>query len=949
MGQVIGSTYEIIERIGAGGGGVVYLARHLRLDKQVVLKADRRRITARPELLRREVDVLKDLSHPYIPQVYDFFSDGETVYTAMDYVDGESLDRALKRGERFSQPQVIRWTEQLLQALEYLHSPTHGTPPRGYVHSDVKPANLMRRANGDVCLIDFNISLALGEENVIGASAGYASPEHYGLDFSFVSQTMTQDEGTLPMDGSTATLTMPQTAASGRRKIIPDVRSDIYSAGATLYHLLSGRRPAKNAIDVAPLTAADGVSPAVADIIQKAMQPLPEDRYQTAEEMLDAFRSLRENDVRAKRLKRRGALTAGVLAALFLVGGLCAFTGLKQMERAQEQGRIAAETARAALAAVAASEDAYRDGDMPRAVRLALEALETAPSSRAQKALTGALGVYDLAEGFQPFRRLELPAPPVKAVLSPEGTRAAAIAGGKLFVFGTERGETLAELAAEPSALADVLFSGENVALYAGEGALRAYDLAKRRELWSGKPATGITLSADGSTAAAVYKDETTAALYDARTGEALGTVEFGERRQSGLGDAFADPEDELFVLSGDGSRLAASFSGGGLAVFGPPGGEDELTVFEDSPYTHFEGGFYGKYFAFSASGEGESVFAVIDMETGEQTGGFSAQNPFRVQADENGIYLSLENLLVRIDPETGEQTERAYPGGDITAFSITENYTMTALGGACAFFNASARWMGQTEGSCDFPRLAGSFALLADRSTPALRLLRLEDHPETRLFAYDPEFTHDEARISTAGNVMLFSYDRFRLYGADGEILAETGIPDAAGVYDQQFRREEDCLEVIYRDGLVRRWSASDGRLLSEAWGEPPDGTLDEKFFTDRLRIEAPVHGTPAAYDRETGELVRELEKEDYLTYVTQTGEYVVTEYVTAQGGRYGLLLDGDCETLAALPGLCDIPEEGTLVFDDMRGTLRASPVYSLQELTALAEKYLTLEEKTE
>ncbi len=129
MPEVISSTYEIIQRLGSGGGGVVYLSNHLRLNKQVDLNADKRQVTTRPELLRREVDVLKDLSHPYIPQVYDFFVEGETVYTAMDYVDGESLDKSLKRGERFSQPQVIKWAKQLLEALQYLHNPTHGMPP----------------------------------------------------------------------------------------------------------------------------------------------------------------------------------------------------------------------------------------------------------------------------------------------------------------------------------------------------------------------------------------------------------------------------------------------------------------------------------------------------------------------------------------------------------------------------------------------------------------------------------------------------------------------------------------------------------------------------------------------------------------------------------------------------------------------------------------------------
>ena len=83
----------------------------------------------------------------------------------------------------------------------------------------------------------------------------------------------------------------------------------------------------------------------------------------------------------------------------------------------------------------------------------------------------------------------------------------------------------------------------------------------------------------------------------------------------------------------------------------------------------------------------------------------------------------------------------------------------------------------------------------------------------------------------------------------------------------------------------------------------------------------------------------MRELEPDAFLTYVTQVGEYIVTEYVSAQGERYGLLLNADCETLARLPSLCDITADGDLVFDDRMGTLRRSRIYSPQELIALAE----------
>lgn len=162
MANIIASTYEIIEKIGSGGGGIVYLGRHLRLEKLVVLKADKRTISAKPEVLRREVDALKDLSHTYIPQVYDFVEQDGVVYTVMDFIEGESLDKPLKRGQRFPQAQVIGWACQLLEALCYLHS----RPPHGILHSDIKPANIMLTPQGDIRLIDFNIALALGEEGL---------------------------------------------------------------------------------------------------------------------------------------------------------------------------------------------------------------------------------------------------------------------------------------------------------------------------------------------------------------------------------------------------------------------------------------------------------------------------------------------------------------------------------------------------------------------------------------------------------------------------------------------------------------------------------------------------------------------------------------------------------------------------------------------------------------
>ena len=120
---------------------------------------------------------------------------------------------------------------------------------------------------------------------------------------------------------------------------------------------------------------------------------------------------------------------------------------------------------------------------------------------------------------------------------------------------------------------------------------------------------------------------------------------------------------------------------------------------------------------------------------------------------------------------------------------------------------------------------------------------------------------------------------------------------------------------------------------------GDAPDESLAETFETARWRIEAPLHEAPVVYDKATGEVRTELEQDSYLTYVTEVGDYIVTQYLSAQGEPYGLLLNQDCETLAYLPGLCDVAGE-TLVFDDGMGNLRQSRIYSLEELTALAGK---------
>lgn len=938
MTKMIGTTYELIERIGSGGGGIVYLARHKRLGIQVVLKADKRKVTTRPELLRREVDILKNLKHSYIPQVHDYFTEDNVVYTAMEYIQGESLDKPLKRGEKFAQPQVIKWAKQLLEALDYLHNPIHGDPPRGYVHSDIKPANIIRTPQNDICLIDFNIALALGEENVVGHSPGYASPEHYGLDYSSTGATATiDDDKTVTLTNDDSTVTLPGKPSLG--KIVPDVRSDIYSLGATLYHLLSGQRPAKDAKDVVPLSES-AFSPLIVAIITKAMNPNPDLRYQTAAEMLADIKNLHKNDPRTKRLKKTNKLATMSIALFLAIGVAMAFVGLKRMQLIESWLKLSEY-----------SQNAFIEGDIASAIDYALEALPTdsnllTPSyiPQAQRALTDALGVYDLSDGYKSCGTVELPSNPLYTEISPSGNTMAAIYEKNMAIIDTETAMIKVTLPTLESALCEAHYLNDDVVIFAGDSGISAYDIVQGKMLWTGEAATAISISADGGTVAAVYKDDSHAVIYDTATGEVKQRVDFGEKHQSVVvNDRFANPNNNLFAINKDGMWLGVSFSDGSLFIYNLLDSENDIELYDaTSGYTHFEGGFCEQYFAFSATKEGDSVFAVVDVVKAKQMGGFASDGYWSAYADPTGVYVHTDNLLVRINPDSEEQTPLITTKKMVEKYAISDTHTLIATEDGYMFFDINANQTEYVEATfnCDFLELSNGVAVIGSLDSPTLRILKYESHSEAQVFSYDSSYLHDEARISADGKtVMLFRYDQFRIHKLDGTLVSEVFIPDAEQVYDQQYRRDGDSsyLEVIYNNGSVTFYSAADGSVIKEEQRETPDLTLYEEFYTDELRITSPLHGTPVAYDIETGEMISELEDEAYLTYVTQVGEYIITQYVTADSKYYGYLLNSKCEILAYLPNICDIMGE-TLYFDYPTGNIRTSHMYSIDELISEA-----------
>jgi len=300
------NTYNVLEEIGRGSGGVVFKAYHNRLHKMVVLKKINSPSSSALRN-RQEVDVLKNLNHTYLPQVLDFFETGEGIFTVMSYIPGKSLKQLVNEGRKFSRKELLKWGMQLCSALNYLH--TQKIP---IVHGDIKPSNIMLKPDGDICLIDFNISFFLDENTVLGYTDGYTSPEQYR-------------------------------AVSAKRKrstskfVIND-KADIYSVGATLYYLATGlkRLDYNKEIDVERLRAALGKP--FAEIIKKAVEPAQDKRFQSAAQMFRALQDIPQKDERyQKLLKKQKSIMVSLSVMAILFAGLSCYGFLLMEDQRYDQ------------------------------------------------------------------------------------------------------------------------------------------------------------------------------------------------------------------------------------------------------------------------------------------------------------------------------------------------------------------------------------------------------------------------------------------------------------------------------------------------------------------------------------------------------------------------------------------------------------------------------------
>jgi serine/threonine-protein kinase len=278
-GEILRDRYRIREQIGKGGAGSIYLADDLRLEGRLcALKEVEYDRALQNEILEqareqflREATVLARLDHPNLPKVSDFFSIGPRDYLVMDYVPGQDLRSLIQNARRtktfLPEPDVLNWAAQIADALTYLHNQE---PP--IIHRDIKPSNLKLTPSGLIKLVDFGLVKILAPEEVTitiihgQGTALYTPIEQYGGD-----------------DAHT------------------DIRADIYSFGATLYHLLTNEPPAearKRFLEPSSLIPPREFNPHLSHRVEKnilwAMSLHPDERPASAKEFRQSLLEGRE-------------------------------------------------------------------------------------------------------------------------------------------------------------------------------------------------------------------------------------------------------------------------------------------------------------------------------------------------------------------------------------------------------------------------------------------------------------------------------------------------------------------------------------------------------------------------------------------------------------------------------------------------------------------------------
>ncbi|WP_336786226.1 Stk1 family PASTA domain-containing Ser/Thr kinase [Paenibacillus sp. MMO-177] len=262
IGHQLGGRYEILTKIGGGGMALVYKAHDILLNRNVAVKILRQQFVHDEEFIRRfrrEAQSAASLSHPNVVSIYDVGQEEDTHYIVMEYIEGHNLNEIIHERAPLQADEAVRIAAQICDALEHAHQ-------NHIIHRDIKPHNILIGKNGRVKVTDFGIARAVTSSTItqtgsVVGSVHYFSPEH----------------------------------AKG---ISTGEKSDLYSLGIVLYQMLTGKLPffGESPISVAlkhlqeefeePRKVNPHIPQSVENVILRAMRKNPNERYQSAREML---------------------------------------------------------------------------------------------------------------------------------------------------------------------------------------------------------------------------------------------------------------------------------------------------------------------------------------------------------------------------------------------------------------------------------------------------------------------------------------------------------------------------------------------------------------------------------------------------------------------------------------------------------------------------------------
>jgi len=273
-GQAI-AGYKVLSKLGAGAMATVFKAKQLSLDRLVAIKILPRKFSSNAQFIERfyaEGRAAAQLNHPNIVQAYDVGQSGEFHYFVMEYVDGSTVHDVITANKRFKEADALNIAISVAEALEHAHD-------RGLIHRDVKPKNIMLTKQGLVKVADLGLARAIEDKDAALAEAGKA----YGTPY-YISPEQIRGEVNIG----------PQ--------------ADIYSLGATLYHMVTGNVPfnGKNPTEVmqkhlkSALVPPDHVNPTLSagfsEVIEMMMAKSRKNRYKDCHDLLEDLRAVKKGE-----------------------------------------------------------------------------------------------------------------------------------------------------------------------------------------------------------------------------------------------------------------------------------------------------------------------------------------------------------------------------------------------------------------------------------------------------------------------------------------------------------------------------------------------------------------------------------------------------------------------------------------------------------------------------